>query len=450
MSFSARTRRAAGTAAGAAGTAQGAAAGSAGAASAEAAASASAAPAAAPAHAAVAPAAPRLPLRLVLVLGALSAFGPLSLDMYLPGLPELAGDLGVGAADAQLTLTACLLGLAFGQLVAGPLADRWGRRRPLLWGLAGYAVASVLCAFAPSAPALTGLRLLQGLAGGFGIVIARAVVSDLYEGPAAARVFSLLMIVNGTAPILAPLAGGQLLRLTDWRGVFWVLSLTGTLILAGAAAVLRETLPPQARGGGGLGGTVREFGALLRERGFLTPTLTGAFAFGALMSYIAGSPFVLQEVYGLDAQQFSLVFGANSLGLVLSGQLGGRLVRRHPMRRLVGWGVAMSGTGAVLLLVSVSAGLGLPGVLPALLLVVSAIGLTAPNTAALALQGRPRTAGTASALLGLFSYAFGGLAAPLAGLTGAVSAFPMAVVIAACALLATVTHLTGAGTRKDT
>ncbi|MCB5163447.1 multidrug effflux MFS transporter [Streptomyces bambusae] len=385
---------------------------------------------------------PRPALRLVVVLGALSAFGPLSLDMYLPGLPDLAGDLHVGAADAQLTLTACLLGLAFGQLVGGPMADRWGRRRPLLWGLAGYAVASVLCAFAPNAPALTGLRLLQGLAGGFGIVIARAVVSDLYEGAAAARVFSLLMIVNGAAPILAPLAGGQLLRLTDWRGVFLVLALTGAAILAGAALLLRETLPAEARGGGGPGRIVREFGALLRERRFLGPTLTGAFAFAGLMAYIAGSPFLLQEVHGLSAQQFSLVFGGNSLGLVLAGQIGGRLVRRVPMRRLVGCGVALQVTGAMLLLLSAVADLGLPGVLPALLLIVSSIGLIAPNTSALALEGRPRTAGTASALLGLCSYAMGGLTAPLAGLSGTSSTLPLAVSVATTSALALTAHLT--------
>ncbi|MER7762807.1 multidrug effflux MFS transporter [Streptomyces sp. NPDC097619] len=383
-------------------------------------------------------------LRLVLVLGALSAFGPLSLDMYLPGLPGLAADLGVGAADAQLTLTACLIGLALGQLVAGPLTDRWGRRRPLLWGLAGYALASVLCAFAPTAPALTGLRLLQGLAGGFGIVIARAVVSDLYQGPAAARVFSLLMVVNGAAPILAPLLGGQLLRFTDWRGVFWALSLVGVVILAGTVLVLKETLTPELRGGGGgLRAVVRGFGELLRDRRFIAPTLTAAFAFGGLMAYIAGSPFVLQEVYGLDAQQFSLAFGLNSLGLVLSGQIGGRLVRRHPMRRLVGCGVGLFAVGAALLGVSALAGAGLPGVLPGLFLMVSSIGLIAPNTAAMALAGRPRTAGSASALMGLCSYAFGGLTAPLTGLSGAPSAVPLAAVIAACGLLSAAVFLLG-------
>ncbi|MEV7415961.1 multidrug effflux MFS transporter [Streptomyces sp. NPDC089919] len=386
-------------------------------------------------------AAPRPALRMVLVLGALSAFGPLSLDMYLPGLPQLAGDFGASAADAQLTLTACLLGLALGQLVAGPLSDAVGRRRPLLWGLAGYALASVLCAFAPSVGALTGLRFLQGVAGGFGIVISRAVVSDRYSGTAAARVFSLLMVVNGSAPILAPLFGGQLLRLTDWRGVFCALSVVGALILAGAALVLRETLPPESRGGRGIGETVRGFGRLLRERRFLGETFTSAFGYGALMTYIAGSPFVLQQVYGLSAQQFSLAFGANALGIVVLGRLNGLLLRRLSMRTLVGYGVLLLVSGAALLMTSVLAGLGPAGVLPALLLIVSSMGLLGPNTAALALQGRPRTAGSASALLGLCQYALGGAAAPLAGLSGTTSALSMAVVIAVCAALSALTYL---------
>ncbi|MFJ6937589.1 multidrug effflux MFS transporter [Streptomyces sp. NPDC101132] len=392
------------------------------------------------AAAAARPAAGRPAVRMVLVLGALSAFGPLSLDMYLPGLPQLAGEFGAAASDAQLTLTACLLGLALGQLAGGPLADAFGRRRPLLWGLAGYALASLLCAFAPSVEALTGLRFVQGLAGGFGIVISRAVVSDLYSGTAAARVFSLLMVVNGAAPILAPLVGGQILRLTDWRGVFVALSLIGTGILAGAALVLGETLPPGARAVGGLGRTVRGFGALLRERRFLGVTFTGAFGFGALMAYIAGSPFVLQQVYGLSAQQFSLVFGANALGIVATGRLNALLLRRTPVRRLVGYGVAMCAAGAALLLAAALAGLGPAAVLPALLLVVSSIGLLGPNTAALALDGRPRTAGTASALLGLCQYALGGVAAPLVGLGGAASALPMALVIGVFAALAVLTY----------
>src|SRR5205085_407407 len=201
---------------------------------------------------------PRSPRRawLVFILGALSAFGPLSIDMYLPALPSLSRDFGTGASQVQLTLSACLLGLALGQAIAGPISDALGRRRPLLIGLAAYALASLLCAISPSVLVLTVLRFVQGFAGAPGIVIPRAVVRDLHSGVAAARFFSLLMLVNGLAPILAPLFGGLLLRFTSWRGVFFVLTVVGTLLLLAAATGLRETLPPDRRQSGGIRATI--------------------------------------------------------------------------------------------------------------------------------------------------------------------------------------------------
>src|ERR1044072_4833474 len=209
-------------------------------------------------------ASPRRALRLLIVLGALSALGPLSLDMYLPALPALARDFGVPDAGVQLTLTSSLIRRAVGQLIAGPLSDRWGRRVPLLIGLGGYMVASVLCAFAPNVTALTGLRVVQGLAGAAGSVSRRAIVRDLYEGTAAARFFSLLMLVNGLAPILAPVVGGQLLRFTSWRGVFLVIAVAGAVLLAATVFVVGETLPSERRRRGGGGGTGRRGGGRAR------------------------------------------------------------------------------------------------------------------------------------------------------------------------------------------
>ncbi|HZE04452.1 MAG TPA: MFS transporter, partial [Solirubrobacteraceae bacterium] len=182
--------------------------------------------------------------RQIVILGALSAFGPLSLDMYIPGLPSLTRQLGATASAGQLTVTGCMLGLGLGQLVAGPVSDALGRRRPLLTGLVGYAIASVLCAVAPSITVLVIVRLLQGMAGGVGIVIARAIVRDLSEGETAARVFSLLMAITGVAPVCAPLIGGQVLLITSWRGVFVILGVIGVPLIAGAWAWLPETLPP--------------------------------------------------------------------------------------------------------------------------------------------------------------------------------------------------------------
>lgn len=371
-------------------------------------------------------------LRLVLILGALASFAPLSLDMYLPGLPRLAGDFHVSDSAVQLTLTSCLIGLSLGQLLAGPLADKWGRRRPLLVGLAAYAAASVLCALAPSIAALTGLRLAQGLAGGAGIVISRAIVSDLFQGVAAARFFSLLLLANGAAPILAPLFGGQLLRITDWRGVFGALSLIGCALTAATVLGLRETLPAAERRPGGLADTLRGMGTVLRDRAFVGYALSGGFAMAAMFAYISGSSFVLQSVYGLSAQTFSLVFGTNALGIVALGLLNSALLRRFSVETLLRAGLALSAVGGLGLLASVHFGLG--GVLASLFLLVSSIGLIGPNGTARAMDGHTGRRGSASALVGLLQYGTGGLAAPLVGLGGSGTALPMAVVASSFAV----------------
>ncbi|GAA0235035.1 multidrug effflux MFS transporter [Actinomadura nitritigenes] len=374
---------------------------------------------------------------LILVLGALSAMAPLSIDMYLPALPRVASDLSTGAVQAQLTLTACVAGLAVGQAVAGPLSDALGRRRPLLAGLAAYAVASLLCVAAPNVETLITLRVVQGAAGAAGIVIARAVVRDLYDGAAAARFFSSLMLVNGLAPILAPVIGGQLLRVMPWPGVFGVLTGIGVALLLATLAGLGETLPPERRETGGLRATARTFGALARDRSFTGPALALALAFAAMFTYISGSPFVLQDVYHLSPQAFSVAFGVNSLGIVAAGQVGGRLAGRVPLGRLMAAGLATVAAGGLLLLGAVLAGGGLPAVLPALFLVASGQGLIMPNATALALAGRPpRVTGSASALLGLSQFALGGAAGPLAGIAGPRTAVPMAVAIAVLSLLA--------------
>ena len=229
------------------------------------------------------------PARLIVLLGALSTFGPLSMDMYLPGLPELTRDLDSPAWAAQLTITTCMAGLGVGQLVAGPLSDRLGRRRPLLAGLTAYAVTSALCALAPTIWALLAVRLIQGLAGAAGIVIARAIVRDRYEGSSAARIYSLLMLVAGLAPILAPLAGGQLLHVTDWRGVFLALAAVGAALLLATLVWLEESLEPEDRHGGGLAHTLRVFGTLLRDRGFVGIALAMGLSFSAMAVYIGGS-----------------------------------------------------------------------------------------------------------------------------------------------------------------
>ena len=370
-------------------------------------------------------------IRLIVLLGALSAFAPLSIDMYLPALPELRRDLAASASQVQLTLSACLIGLALGQLLAGPVSDVFGRRRPLLIGVAAYAVGSLLCAVAPSIPLLVTFRFVQGFAGAAGIVIARAIVRDLHSGAALARFFSVLMLVSGSAPILAPIVGAQLLRFTTWRGVFVALALIGLILFATATVSLAETAPVRDRQTGAMGATLGTFRRLLSDRVFMRYALSGGFAIAAMFAYIAGSPFVLQEIYGASQQRFSLIFGTNALGIVLVSQINARLVARIPPERLLRVGLTSIATGGALLLAVVASGtLGLIGILPALFIVVASLGLVLPNTAALALAGQARVAGTASAVLGLLQYAVGAFAAPLVGLGGETTALPMAIVIA--------------------
>ncbi|MQA08585.1 MAG: Bcr/CflA family efflux MFS transporter [Pseudonocardiaceae bacterium] len=380
--------------------------------------------------------------RLVVILGGLVAFGPLSIDMYLPALPQIAGDLGSGPSQIQLTLTACTIGLALGQMIAGPLSDTLGRRRPLLVGIAAYTLTSLLCALAPSAQALIGLRVLQGLGGAAGIVIARAVVRDLYSGAAMARFFSLLMLATGTAPVFAPVLGGQVLRLMSWRGLFVILGVIGLLLLLAAAFGLRETLPAENRRPGSLLATLRVFGSLLADRSFVGYALSGALAFATMFAYISGSSFVLQDVFGMSPQAFSLVFGANSLGIVLVGQLNGWLVGRAEPRRLLVIGLSVIVFGTASLLLAVLTGVGLAGVLPALFVVVSSIGMVFPNTTALALAGRQEVAGSASALLGVLQFLIGGLIAPIVGTAGGGTAVPMAVLMTALGAAAMLVFLT--------
>lgn len=390
--------------------------------------------------------------RLLLTLGVLSAFGPLSIDMYLPALPALGRDLRASAAQTQLTLSACLLGLALGQLLAGPLSDALGRRRPLLVGVAAYTAASLLCVVAPSVGALILLRFVQGLAGAAGIVIARAIVRDLHAGLAAARYFSLLMLVNGMAPILAPILAGQLLRLTSWRGVFVALAVIGALLLLAVATGLRETLPRADRHTGGLPATLGTFRQLAADRLFAAYALSSGLAFAAMFAYISGSPFVLEGHYGVSPQLFSLIFAANALGLVAASGLNGRLVGRVPLRRLLLGGLAGTALGGMALLTAVLAGTGPASVLPSLFVVVASQGIVLPNATTLALSGHPRTAGSASALLGVLQYAIGAAAAPLVGLGGTATALPMGTVIAALGTtaLATFAQLGRHPTREET
>jgi DHA1 family bicyclomycin/chloramphenicol resistance-like MFS transporter len=374
------------------------------------------------------------------VLGCLSALGPLSIDLYLPAFPSLAREFGSTESQVQLTLTACLVGLALGQLFVGPLSDAMGRRRPLLVGLAVYVAASAGCALADSTTALVAFRGLQGLAGAAGVVISRAVVRDLYAGSAAAQFFSRLMLVVGLAPILAPVLGAELLRFTSWTGLFWVLAATGVLLLGIIGFGLRETLPAERRREGSLRDTARTYASLLGNRVFMGYALSGGLAFAGMFAYISGSSFVLQDVYGVSAQAYGVLFGLNALGLTLVSQVNGRLVGRISPRRLLWTGLGITAVGGVLLVSAAATGVGgLLAITVALFLVVSGIGFVMPNSTALALADHPEAAGTASALLGASQFVIGAVAAPVVGAFADGTALPMSLVIASTGLAALVT-----------
>ncbi|MGW6400865.1 multidrug effflux MFS transporter [Streptomyces sp. NPDC055134] len=375
-----------------------------------------------------------------LVLGGLTAVPPLSMDMYLPALPEATGALHTSAATAQLTLTACLTGMALGQLAVGPMSDKWGRRRPLLIGLLLYIAATAVCALAPTAPLLIGFRLVQGLAGAAGIVIARAVVRDLYDGVEMARFFSTLMLISGVAPIVAPLIGGQVLRITDWRGIFVVLTAVGIALTALVWKGLPETLAPERRHSGGTADALRTMRGLLADRVFTGYMIAGGFVFAALFAYISASPFVVQEIYGASPQTFSLLFGINSVGLIAVGQINGKLlVGRVSLDKALAVGlcvIALASAALLLMATGVFGDVGLVPIAAGLFVLMSAMGLAMPNTNALALMRTPHAAGSASALLGTSSFLVGAIASPLVGIAGEGTAVPMAVVQLACALAA--------------
>jgi len=368
---------------------------------------------------------------LVVILGSLTALAPLSIDLYLPALPELGDDLGASTSLAQLTLTACVAGLGVGQLVAGPLADRYGRRPPLLVGLAGFAISSGLCALAPSIGLLIALRLVQGATGAAGLVVARAIVRDVY-GPSATRIFAALLLVTGLAPVVAPIVGAQMLHFTTWRGTFVVLLGLGLLLLAATWAWLRESLPVQARRSDGLRATLGTLGRLAADRSFMPYVACFALTFGAFFAYISASPFVLEDIHGVSPQLFSVIFAVNSAALIGAGQVVGHMAGRVDSERLMRGGVWLVAASGAALVAVVAAGAGLWPLLVCLLAVAVANGIVVPTATALAMAGHGHVAGSASALLGLCQFGLAGVLAPLVGVGGSDTALPMAIVIALC------------------
>lgn len=374
------------------------------------------------------------PLGWLLTLGAIVAIGPLSVDMYLPALPELQRALDADAAATQQTLAAFFAGLALGQLFYGPLSDRYGRKPPLVAGLAIFVVASIGCALAADIDALVALRFAQALGGCAGMVLTRAMVRDLYPPQDMARILSLLVLVMGAAPMLAPLLGSATLAIAGWRAIFVILALFGLACLLRVWRSLAETHPPERRlvvltpGSALLG-----YGQLLQHRRFVGYALAGGVAQGGMFAYISSSAFVFIEVHGLSPSAFGMLFGANAAGLIAASQLNRHLLRRLPAQRVLQAALAVYFVAALALAAAALTGLGgVWGLALPLWVAIASLGFTFPNAIAAAMAPFGDRAGSASALLGTLQFALAGAASVVAGLAYDGSARPMALVIAAC------------------
>jgi len=377
-----------------------------------------------------------MPLRLLLILGALSAFGPLAIDFYLPSFPALARAFATDVEHVQLSLASYFVGLAIGQLIYGPMADRFGRRKPLLVGVALFSLASLACALAPSLEWLIAARFVQALGGCAGMVVSRAVVRDMCDPISSAKVFSQLMLVMGLAPILAPLAGGLLLSSLGWPSIFICLTLFSFACLLAVAKWLPETLADDAPPAP-LRGALGEYKRLFADLPFMGYALTGGFAIAGMFAYIAGSPFIFIELYGIPAEHYGWLFGSNALGFILVAQLNAWLVARHGPAYWLGktvWFYLACGLG--LLLVALSKPLALWPLLIPLFGCIASLGILLPNASACAMSGQGNHAGSASALLGSVQFVIAASAAAMVGVLHDGSAWPVAAVIFSCGILA--------------
>jgi len=369
----------------------------------------------------------RKSLGLTVLLGALAAMAPLATDMYLPALPGMITAFKANASTIQLTLTMTMLGMATGQLLAGPVSDMLGRRRPLIAGMTAFCLSSLGCAMAEDIEVFLGCRFLQGFAGAFGIVGARAVARDLCEGAELMRFFAMLMLVNGVAPVAAPVIGGQILYFASWRGVFYLLTAIGAA-LAISCVFFGETLPAEKRKEDLLG-SFKSFGKLVKDRYFLGHCLIQWFFFAAFFAYIAGSSFLLQNIYQVSPQEFSLIFGGIGIVIAATGGIPARLAGRVAEHVLLQYALCVGLCGACAFTACVLLQAPLYLTLAALLTIVPMVSVMGATTFALAMRSQGDNAGSAAALIGFCSMFSGGLIAPIIGIAGEANALPMALVM---------------------
>lgn len=374
---------------------------------------------------------------LILVLGLLTAFGPLSIDMYLPAFPHIAHDFGVPVSSVQYTLASFNIGIALGQLIYGPLADQLGRKPNLMIGLSIYVVASIGCMLTNSVESMVALRFLQAIGGCTGMVITRAIVRDKYHGNQSAKIFSTLMLIMGVAPILAPSIGSLVLAAFRWEYIFGVLALIGLVTLLYVSFFLPETLTPEKRNPVALRNSFRTYAQLLRDRQFVGYSLTAGFIQSGMFAYITGSAYVFTQIFHLSGQQYSILFGMNAVGIIGASQLNHKLLLHYSFGQILRKVTFVYLAAALtLLLMAYTGWFGIYGIAIPLFLTLSTVGLAMPNTTAGALEKHAAHAGSASALVGTIQFSCGALAAVAVSAFANQTALPMAAVIASCSFLA--------------
>lgn len=367
-------------------------------------------------------------LLLTIFLGSLAAIAPLSTDMYLPALPEIVDMFQSTPSLVQLTMTASIAGMAFGQVIAGPISDEKGRKRPLFIGMLLFMLSSLACAFSPTIEIFIAVRFIHGFTGGTGIVIARAIARDICKGPALTRFFSLLMLINGLAPILAPVIGGQILRFSDWRAIFFTLCLIG-LLLGLITLMMKDTLPAPKRITGGMKPVLRSFAGLLQDGYFMGHCLMQCCTFAAFFAYIAGSSFVFQNMYHVSPQVFSYIFGINGIALMITGIIVGRVTGHIPDWKILRFSLIQAVAGSILLFLAFLFHASIYLIIVLLLITVSTVSSISTSSFSMAMQAQGKVAGGASALIGFFSMISGAVMAPIVGIAGDQTAIPMAIIM---------------------
>ncbi|MCM3176581.1 Bcr/CflA family efflux MFS transporter [Cytobacillus horneckiae] len=388
-------------------------------------------------------------MALAFLLGMLATLGPLNIDMYLPSFPSIAEDLNASASLVQLSLTACLIGLAVGQLIIGPISDAKGRRRPLLISIFLFALASFLCAIAPNITTLVIARFLQGMTASAGVVLSRAVVRDVFSGRELTKFFALLMVINAVAPLVAPIAGGAILLMpfASWGTIFIFLGIIGLIIVSIVAFKLEETLPVEKRVPSSLRFTLKTMGGLFKDRSFIGYALIVGFVHGGSFAYVSGTPFVYQGIYGVSPQVFSILFGINGIAIITGSTIVGRLGGKVPERTLLKIAVTVAASATAFLLIMTIIQGPLATIVIPIFIYMTTMGMIITSSFTLAMEHQGHRAGSASAVLGMMPLILGAAVSPLVGINET-TAIPMGAILFTTSFIGFIVFYTLTGRKK--